>query len=205
MRDLRDLADGLDRAYFVVRVHDRDEDGFGRDGFLDLFGVHQTVAIYGEVRHGEALPFQVAADFLDGGVFDGRGDNVTPSMPVAGRDAFDRVVVGFGAAAGKHHSARFATEQSRDLSPSSVHAISHLDAEGVAARRIAEAVPDVRHHRVGDLWVDGRGRVIVEVDAGHVFLPAAQMRPTRATPRRGLSMFRWIVGSSRSSFCESSP
>ena len=72
-----DLADRLDRPHLVVGMHDAHQDGSFRDGFFESLQVDDPVRIDGHI--GDVVPVsggQVLADLRDGGMFEGRGDDV---------------------------------------------------------------------------------------------------------------------------------
>ncbi len=103
---LGDGGDVVECAYFVVGVHDGDEDGFWSDGGGDIGGVDAAVGAGGdEGEVGEAVALELVDGVEDGVVFDGGGDDVGE----VGRDAPPRGCkytsegegVGFGAAGGE--------------------------------------------------------------------------------------------------------
>jgi hypothetical protein len=114
-RDLADLADGLDRAHLVVRVHHGDEQGLGRDGPADVLGGDAPESVHGDARHPRSKAFEEPARLDDGRVLDRRGDEVVPAVAEREEDAFEGVVVRLAPAAGEDDLRGIAVEEARHL------------------------------------------------------------------------------------------
>src|SRR4051812_16269972 len=78
---------------------------------------------------------------------------------------FDREIVRFRRAAGEHDLPRRRAGKLRDPLASCIYGLLRLPAEQMAAaRRIAEFRPEIRQHGVQYPGVDGRRRMVIEVD-----------------------------------------
>ena len=110
-----DLADRLDRPHLVVGVHDAHQDGPFRDGFFESLHVDDPVRIDGHT--GDLVPVsgQELADLRDGGMFEGRGDDVITLPAMHPCSAFDGMVVRFRPAAREEDLGGAAVEQLRHL------------------------------------------------------------------------------------------
>ena len=97
----RDLFDGLNGSHFVVRVHYGDKDRFRGDFRLDVGYADQAEFIDRKVRHTKTVLFKKPADFKHRGVLDLAGDDVIPSVSILEGNAKDRMIIGFGPAAGE--------------------------------------------------------------------------------------------------------
>ena len=143
------------------------------DGLGHSLGGHQAVAIHREVSNPAALAFQPTADFRYRRMFDDRGDDVIALAAVGGGYAFDSVVVGLGAAAGKNQGVRRAAQEGGGLLPGLVNGGPGGQAEGVAAGGIAKVVVEVGQHSRRYLGVKGRGGIIVQINGVHSRAPAS--------------------------------
>jgi hypothetical protein len=94
------------------------------------------------------------------------------------RDALDGQVVRLGTAGSEHDLLRRHAEEARDLLARHVDAVPSFPSEAVNAGGVAEALGEVGHHRRQDVGVDGRGGIVVEIDASHD-VPHLVMRPAR--------------------------
>ena len=81
--------------------------------------------------------------------------------------AEDRKVVAFRSAAGEDNFCRLATPDLRDAITGVVKQRASLTANVMDAGWITVNVAEVREHRLTHLWIEGRGRVVVEIDARH--------------------------------------
>ena len=83
-------------------------------------------------------------------------------------DAENGVVVGFGAAAGEDDFLRAGADQGGDLFAGGFDGGAGLLAEGVDGGGVAVIAREIGKHGVENFGVDGRGGVVIEVDAVHV-------------------------------------
>jgi hypothetical protein len=160
--DAPDLAHGLDGARLGVRVHQRDEDGVRPNGAAHVLGVDHPVAIDGQIGRLESVLLEVLARAQDRVVLDLRGDDVAAAPRM--RDALDRHVVGLGAAGGKDDLLFLDLQKARDLLARRLHAVARLAAKAVDARWIAEALPEIREHRLDHVRMHWGRRIVIEID-----------------------------------------
>ena len=94
-----------------------DQQRIAPQGANEIAHVEITLAIDAEIGHLVAVAFEILADFENGRMLDGRGDDVT-ALRVGGDGAEDRGVVAFGCAGGEEDLGRLgAPEQARNLLP----------------------------------------------------------------------------------------
>jgi hypothetical protein len=105
------LREGLNGSDFIVGVHYAHEHGPGRNGAADVFGVHHAGAVHGNAGYLGPEAFEETARGEDGGMLDLRSDDVVAAVPPGKKDAFERVIVGFRAAAGEDDLVRRAAQQ----------------------------------------------------------------------------------------------
>ena len=77
------------------------------------------------------------------------------------------MIVGFGAAAGEEDLLWAGAEERGDLFASRFDRGASLLAERVNGRSVAELRREIGQHGVEDFGLDGRGGVVIEVDAVH--------------------------------------
>src|SRR5205823_5095723 len=98
-------------------------------------------------------------------------------------EALDGLVARLAAAAGEDDLVGLGAEEVGDLLAGAVDGVMGSLAVGVAAGRVAELLAQVRQHGVEDGGVEGRRRIVVEVNRFHVSCPTVQSRLIRS-PRR---------------------
>jgi hypothetical protein len=93
------------------------------------------------------------------------GDDMRAAVAERLNGAFDREVVGFSRAAGEADLLCGGADERRDLAARAVHGGLGVPPELVLpAGGIAEALGEVRQHRLEHAGIDGGGGVVVEVD-----------------------------------------
>ena len=102
LHGLGDGADVVDRARFVVDVHDRDDRRVAAHGFGDRGGIDDALFRHGKRRQPPAVFLQKFAASGDGGMLDGVGDEVMHCAGAGVTSPHDRKVVALGAAAGEN-------------------------------------------------------------------------------------------------------
>ena len=135
--DPRRLRDRLDGANLVVGVHEADEDRIASNRLADIVGVDEAKAIDRHERDRRAEPFEEAARFENGGVFDRGGDDMRRLAAAGQEHPFEREIVGFAAAAREYDLVGFATQERGDLRPRPLERRLGAGARPMAARRIA--------------------------------------------------------------------
>ena len=169
-RDPPNRGDIVQRSDLIVRVHDRDQHRARRDGTAHRVGVDRSVAVDRQHRDRRAARLlQRLAGVEHRLVLGGGGDDVLAALRMKLDRALDRQVVRLGRAAGENDVARLGVDQGGDLRPRLLDRLFGLPAPRVAAaRRVAEALAEVRQHGFEHARIDRRGGVVVEVDAaGH--------------------------------------
>jgi hypothetical protein len=130
----------LERADFVVGVHDGDEDGLCGDRGCNFGWLDPTIPIDGQIGHVVALTLKGAERLAYRRVLNGRGDDVAAARPADRGDTKEGEVIGLAAATGKNHLVRVGAKQCCKL-------LAH---RAVRSRRSAPAPH--RHRRT-----EGRG------------------------------------------------
>ena len=164
-RQLRDARQRLQDADLVVGGHDRHQPGVGPQRALDVGRVAQAVRPRRHARHLDALAFEAAARIEHRVVLGGHRHDVQRPARVRRRHAPQREVVGFGGAAREADLPRVGADQAGHLPARGGHRVAGGPAERVvAARGVAEAFTEERQHRLDHPGVDGRRRVVIQVD-----------------------------------------
>ena len=167
LADRADLGNRFHRADLVVRHHDADEDGFGRERLFHLLCRHPAVFVYRQIGHGEALFFQRGAGVQNRVVLDGGGDDMLALGRKRVRYALERPVIRFRTAGGKIDFLFLCADGRRHLTAGLFQRLLRLTAKGVNAGRVAV---DFGHDRQGSLHrlgADAGRRRVVQVDSFH--------------------------------------
>lgn len=114
-RDCADFRERLDGADFVVGVHDADQQRLRRNGAAHVLWIDQACPVDGKVCDRSAQPLEKRAGGKNGGMLDGRGDDVRSAARRGEVRALDGKVVRFAAAACEHDLIGRGAEQFRDL------------------------------------------------------------------------------------------
>jgi hypothetical protein len=158
-----DLRDRLDRPQLVVRGHHGDEHGLGTQRVRDPLHVHDAGRVDRDDGHRHAAALQRLQRLQHRRVLDRGRDHVA-----LGDQTADHEVVGFRRPRGEHDLLRVCADERGHLRARLLDRVRGLLAESVVlARRVPEALGEVRQHRVEHRGVDRRRRVVVEVDALH--------------------------------------
>ena len=171
--DAADFFERLDGAELVVGVHDGDERGFVTNGTAQIFEVDQAILVDVKISYVYALLFESLAGVEDGFMFHKRSDDVRPRLRTVsggGSDAENRVIVGFGAAAGEENLLGARADERGHLFAGGLDGSASLLAESVDRRSVAEFAGEVGEHRVEHFRLDGGGGVVIEIDAVHGML-----------------------------------
>ena len=171
MAEGADLADGLDDADLVVRVHDRDQDGLVSHRGLQILERDQPVGLDGQVGDPVAGLLQPLAGIEHRLVLGHLGDDVVAALLVHLGNALERQVVRLGGAGGKDNLLGGRADQLRDLLARALDTLLRLPAKPViAAGGVTELAGKVGQHRVEHARVKRGSRVVVHVD-GQLQLP----------------------------------
>ena len=194
MRDPHDVRHGLDDARLVVREHHRHHGRRLVDLGLQKVEIDEAVRARAHRRHREALFGQGARRVHHRVVLDRGIDDAPPRRTGDGGRAAHRHVVGLGAAGREDDLGRIGPDEASHVRARLVERRPGLLAEPVQAGRVAEALAQHRQHRLQHARVQGRGRVVVEVDALHdAILPPTPFFSTiraDASHRRSRHRFR---------------
>ncbi len=157
---------------------------------FELVEADAAVLLHRQVGDAIAVLFEVLAGVEHGLVLGDAGDDVVALLAIHLGDALDREVVGFGRAAREDDFLRVGADQIGDLLARFVDGLFRFPAERmIAARRVAEMLGEIRHHRFDHARIDGRCRVVVHVDwkfDWHRFIPLGVTSVTSVcvVPRR---------------------
>ena len=162
--DGRDFGNRLDGADLVVGVHDGHQDSIGCDDPLDVSGAHHPVLVHRQVGDAVALAFEPPAGLQHRRVLNGRGDDVVTALAIGRGHTLDGTVIGLAAATGEDDFCYLATQQRRHLCAGMLNCPLGLHAVGMRARRVAEVLVEVRHHRLRHATVNGRRGIVVQVN-----------------------------------------
>ena len=153
-RDRDQLADRLDGADLVVRVHDADQDRVGPERPAQVGGIDQPGAIDGEPRHFEAGLLERVRRTQHRIVLD-RGRNHVPSLVgIPLRDPLEREVVALRSARCEDDFLGRHPVISGDLVARLVDCLARALTEPINTRGVAELVGEVRHHRLEHLGIE---------------------------------------------------
>src|SRR5258707_8653079 len=81
MGDVGDGANGLDRAHFIVGVHDADERRFSRDYLAQVLRINQPLPVHGDDGDFAAQAFEEFARLYSRGMFDRTDDDMSILRP----------------------------------------------------------------------------------------------------------------------------
>src|ERR1035437_5264587 len=165
--DPGDFGDGLERAEFVIGVHDADQHGLGAQGAADVFGTYD--AVRGDAQAGDLAAFgaRLFSGREHGRVLDGAGDDVLGRGGRGAGEAEDGEIVGLGAAAGEDDLGGTGIDERGHLAARGFQALLGGLSEMVDAGRVTIHLSEARHHRLEDLRIDRCGGVVIEVEVLH--------------------------------------
>ncbi len=109
-RDFADLRDWLNRAQLIIRKHYCNKYSLGPNRSANVFRIHEAFAVDGQKGDRNALFFQRSAGVEDRAMFNGRSDDMLAASGSCADNTENRVVVGFGASAGKHNFRRMCAQ-----------------------------------------------------------------------------------------------
>src|SRR5678816_2424537 len=183
-RNSADLRNRLNRADFVVGVHDSDQDRACSHRATNIVGIDTAEAVDRQIGHSGAEPLEESAWTEHSRVLDLRRDDVLALVGERSERALDREVVRFTPATREHDLFRSAAEQARNLAARVLNRGPGRHARPMPARRIPERFVQERPHDCSDCGIDRCARVVVEID--HGFLCSFITKPT-TTPERNVT------------------
>ena len=190
----RDLADGgeiLDHADLVVHVHDRNQNGIGADGGLELVQIEQAVRLRIEIGDFKTLALQLPAGIEHRLVLGLAGDNVLALLAVETGHALEREVIGFGRTRSPDDLLRIGADQCRHVGARLLDGFLGMPAEGMGARgRVAKFTIglEILAHPVRHARVHRRGGGVIEIYRFlHFKQPKYEFSPQRAQRSQRLS------------------
>ncbi|OGD30363.1 MAG: hypothetical protein A2Y56_09140 [Candidatus Aminicenantes bacterium RBG_13_63_10] len=160
--DPRGFGDGLDRAQFVVDMHNRDESRPGRHGVPQEIQVDDAVLVNGNEFDPITLVLSIPGRFQDGGVLDGGNDEL-PFFRKGVERALDGEIVRFRSRAGENDLRTHGSQHPGHFLPGFGDQLFDFAAEGVEGGGVAEAAAQEFRHDFRDFGVDGRRGVVVEI------------------------------------------
>jgi len=165
--DAGDFGDGLERAEFVIGVHDADQHGFGAQRAADVVGADDAAGRNGQAGDLHTLGAQLLGGRDDGGVLDGAGDDVPARGGGGARHAENGEIVGLGAAAGEHDLRRAGVDHRGHLAAGGFQTLFRRLSEMVDAGRVTIHLSEAGHRRFQNFRIDRRGGVVIEVEMLH--------------------------------------
>ena len=153
----------LERADFVVGMHDGDEKRIRSDGGFYRRGVYLPHVIDRQAGGLDAETLQKTAHFQDGRMLDGTRDQVAAAVR-RHDDAFQGMVVGLRTAARKDDRFRRTIQEFGDLAAGVGHGLPGCAAIGMAAGGVAERRLPEGLHGVGHFGCNGCRSVVVQID-----------------------------------------
>jgi hypothetical protein len=163
------LGDRLERTGFVVSQHNADQLRCWVQQLAKTVDPDDTLLGHRDRLHVESQTFELFGWCQDTGMFDGGHKDLTG---FASGYAADSQIIGFRTSAGEddpiHMGSRSVASQSvRDFFPGIFQNPSSVPARLMLAGRVGQAHPVAAMDRVCNARVDGRGRIVVQVDRFH--------------------------------------
>ena len=185
LRDPRPVAHRPDHARFVVRVHQRHEQGVRPQRPHVVGRRDPALAVHRQDRHVVAAALQLAADFQHRRMLH-RARHDVLALRIRRRHAEERRVVAFRRARGEQHfRGLHAAEERRDGLPRGLQRAGDLQRGLVHGTRIEEFRPEKGLHR-GDHFRRHRSRRVVvgenQRGIAHGGLPIRRGSPGSARP-----------------------
>ena len=168
-RDAADFFERLERADFIVGVHDRDQDSFRAQRIFYRGGVDDACPIYWEKCDVDSALGERLTWIQRGAVLDLRGDDVATHGGFAARDAENCEIVRLGAAAGESDFGGLRSDKRGDGNSCAFHGGASSLPEGMNRAGVAIFGGKIREHHGQDFGVHGRGGVVIEIDAMDVW------------------------------------
>ena len=176
-----DFRDGLNHPDLIVGPHDRDEEGplVNRPG--NLVGIHPPAPVHPQSRHPHPLGLEKITGIEDRLVLGGNSHDVialgssAPGESARRADGADQgQVVALGGATGKHDVVLAGSELGRNPLARIVHGGARPPAVDMGSTgRVSEVLAQIGLHGLQDPGVQGRRRLVVEIDrapGGHARL-----------------------------------
>ncbi len=161
--DAPNLSDWLNRAHLVVGVHHRHQRRLVGDGGRHIGGIHQPRRIHRQIGDAVALTFELLAGIQHGMVLDGGRDDVVATPPLGVGHAFDRQIVGLGAATGKDDLHRATAQHAGHRLVGGFQRVEALAAQAIDAAGVAELVDKIGEHRGENRRINRGGRRVIHV------------------------------------------
>ena len=163
--DGADLGERLQDADLVVGGHHRHEHGLVGDRCAQLVELDEPVRVDTKARDPPAFALERLERIEHRLVLGHHRHDVVAAFAAGVRRALDRQVVRLGRAAREYNLARRRADERGDFPAGTNDSLVGLPAVGVlAAGRIAEALGEVRQHRLEHTRIDRCRGVVVEID-----------------------------------------
>lgn len=156
-----------EHAGFIVGVKQRGEGRVAAQLPCPLRRIKAPILIDTHIVYLVPLGLQLLHNSQDGGVFHGRGDDVSSLWMELQRPVYGRIKA-FRSSTGEHDFLGARADKRRDLLTSAFDTMAHGLPELVDARRISKRALQKGQHGLHDLGQGLRGGVIVEVKCCHV-------------------------------------
>ena len=162
--DFTDLRERLDRAVFVIDVHDGDKDCRIADCVAEVFNANPSVSIDRQISYLETALLQIVTGMQNGMMLYSGGDDMvafTSALLQLGQ-SFDSVIICFGAASCEDDFTRtFGADEFSNLFARGVNCSACFASVGVDAGTVTECLGEIGHHRVPNFGTERCCGVVV--------------------------------------------
>ena len=135
-RNPANLCNGLDRADFIVRRHDRDQDRLRPDSRLQLLRADESVLIHIQISHLKTILFQILAGMQNRMMLDLGSNDVIALVPISLRRSLQGPVVRLGSASSKIDLIFLSTQSLRNDLPGLGNGLFTFSAQFIYGRSI---------------------------------------------------------------------
>src|SRR2546429_1161154 len=161
------VLDRLDGSNLVVGMHDADKDRARCDRLADIVGINAACAINGQIRHACAEAFEKTARLDDGRMLDTGGDDVIAVITKREECALEGKIIRLAAAARKNDLIVVTAKRCRHLAARCLKRSFCRCGRPMPAGWIAVVTRKKRADCGHDRRIDGRARVVIEIDGLH--------------------------------------
>jgi hypothetical protein len=161
------VLDRLDGSNLVVGMHDADKDRARGDRLAQIVRINATGAVNGQVGHTCTEAFEETTRFNNCRMLNTRGDDVIALVATREECALESKIIRFAAAARENDLVVVAAKQRRHLAARCLQRSFCRGRRPMPAGRIAVVIRKKRAHCGSDRRIDGRARVVIEIDGLH--------------------------------------
>src|SRR5260370_6139093 len=162
--DAANLCYRFNSAYFVVGIHDRNEDGLIANCSTDIIWIDTSIAINRHIGSFKAETLQVLARVKHRMVFYGRGNDMVALFLRGKCYTLDRQVIALGTIACKGNLGRPAPEDVSYLFASTINGLHSMTTQCVDTARIAILSCEVRQHSLQYTRIERCSSGMIKVD-----------------------------------------